>query len=71
MVSVVVWYKRLTATTGTLSYKAAENIDQTHLIIDGVVHESYLVKVTATNNENISSSSEPFKARFIGELKLS
>ena len=70
MMSVVVWYQRSTATTDTWSSKATEDVDQTHLIIDGVDHESYLVKVTATNNENISSSSEPFNAHLIGELKL-
>ncbi|KAI0218665.1 hypothetical protein LSAT2_029625, partial [Lamellibrachia satsuma] len=58
VVSLGVLYKSQLSQNDTWSYKEAETMNQTQLTIDVLSYELYEVKVTAMNNENISSTSE-------------
>ena len=58
LVAVGVWNKILTSPSERWLYREAEHIDQMTLKINFFMHEMYEIKVTITNNENISSTSE-------------
>ena len=58
MVTVGVWSKRQNSPAESWSYTVA-CVRQSVLNIDFFKHELYEIKVTVTNNENISAASEP------------
>ncbi|KAI0213492.1 hypothetical protein LSAT2_001474 [Lamellibrachia satsuma] len=67
MVAVVVHYK---VQTNTLwQHKEAEQVTDTRLTLHSVIYDVYEVKVSATNNEDITSTSETFIANFLTKVK--
>ena len=63
MVAVVVYYK---VQTNTLwQHKEAERVTDTRLTLHSVIYDVYDVKVSATNNEDITSTSETVVANFL------
>ena len=57
LVAVGILYKRQTSSNDQWSYKAAQQVTSTHLAITELASVVYEVKVTATNNEDITSTS--------------
>lgn len=53
-----VWYKRQESLTSTWSYEDVHEVKGTNLAIIRATYGVYEVKVTATNNENISATSD-------------
>ncbi|KAI0224657.1 hypothetical protein LSAT2_024362 [Lamellibrachia satsuma] len=53
-----VWYKRQESLTSTWSYEDVHEVKGTHLAIIRATYGVYEVKVTATNNDNISATSD-------------
>ena len=57
LVAVGVLYKRQTSNNDQWSYIAAKQVTSTHLAITELAFDVYEVKVKATNNEEITSTS--------------
>ena len=57
LVAVGVLYKRQTSNNDQWSYMAAQQVTSTHLAITELAFDVYEVKVKATNNEEITSTS--------------
>lgn len=58
LVAVGVLYKRQASTNGQWSYKKVERVTNIDLAITDLAPEMYEVKVTATNNEGLTSISD-------------
>ncbi|KAK2156717.1 hypothetical protein NP493_1948g00004 [Ridgeia piscesae] len=65
LVTVGVLYKRQTFNDDQWLYKAAQQVTSTHLAITELAFDVYEVKVTATNNEDITSMSSTVVANLM------
>ena len=65
LVTVGVLYKRQTFNDDQWLYKAAQQVTNTHLAITELAFDVYEVKVTATNNEDITSMSSTVVANLM------
>ncbi|KAI0209848.1 Receptor-type tyrosine-protein phosphatase kappa [Lamellibrachia satsuma] len=63
VVAVRVWYKRQTSITW--KYIEPDTVNQTHVTISDLSRDVYTLKLTATNNENITSTSPSLTASLV------
>ena len=63
MVAVRVWYQR--QTSNTWEYVEPDTVNQTDVTISDLSRDVYTLKLTATNNENITSTSPSVTASLV------